>query len=831
MGKRILSLLLTLCLLTAIVPSADVFAASEAEKQTVVYVPLDDRPFNDDRVRVMADSLNMELVMPDEDLYATKLDGQPLNRGGTQYGNREALLSWLREMDETHDTFILSLDQLLSGGLMNSRCMAEFSPLKFDDGSTMTEYEVIDYLAELAQNNQLYLVDSVVRLATSCDYGGYNLAHYNIFRTYGAVGRPILTGQELTVENILANYAFASDGHTPAYRRANLTPQEIDVLLSPIGDSQNLVVSDAMEAAYLQREDPAEYEEVMSVTGGSIAAPVTEAEDSMLSTYLGVRARKLRLTDYAMRNLCGKENVHYLLGIDDSSKGNNIQKNEVSLFSTHLAGPDDQIFSALDGLGQLALSKLFFSAHPARLRAAVTYLGEATDEVLSYNCFTTRESLEQTLDYYNAELVQDNPDLSVAVITPSYTRQAAEQNLIKLVSLLNENEAHGLPTILVDLTEGQEPLLNDALLENTHLGMLLSYSGNAEIPNGVIMALSQGLSRYLSLTVPDFQTSQTQQAHILNLSSALIKEFGFMDGAAGTMMKKLTALGINPRNFGDIDQSMQETIFSTLTKYVSECSEPLLKNLSSSNFVTGLSPYTTGSIQSVSIDSCHYPWLRHLEIGCDLSGSWSESPNPLSVFHQSYINGITDTTFVPDACITRGQTAKLLISAAGLSVNGDLPECPQDVAPWAWPFVSLAMERGYIKGYPDGSFRSENNITRAEFVTMVMQYIRAEGIPLKSQKTVQFSDVPNSDASWYSRNVYILAQADIIRGYPDGSFRPEENISRIEAVTLFNRLFHRTELLPDSILHLKNFSDVTADWHIPQVQEGCISHFCSLTER
>lgn len=122
-----------------------------------------------------------------------------------------------------YDIFILSLDQLLSGGLMNSRCMSENQDLILDDGSAMTEYAVIDYLCELSQTKQLYLIDSVMRLASSCDYGGFQLEHYSIFRAYGNVARPVLKDDALTIENIIANYKYYEDGTTPAYHRAGLS--------------------------------------------------------------------------------------------------------------------------------------------------------------------------------------------------------------------------------------------------------------------------------------------------------------------------------------------------------------------------------------------------------------------------------------------------------------------------------------------------------------------------------------------------------------------------------------------------------------------------------
>ena len=128
MKRRLLSLgLLAALVLGMLCPAS---AVDEAESETsqvlreIVYIPLDDRPLSKDRVELMAEMLNVKLIMPDTDLYATRLDGQITNSNGTQYGDRGALMAWLMEQAEQYDTFILSMDQLLSGGLMNSRCMS-----------------------------------------------------------------------------------------------------------------------------------------------------------------------------------------------------------------------------------------------------------------------------------------------------------------------------------------------------------------------------------------------------------------------------------------------------------------------------------------------------------------------------------------------------------------------------------------------------------------------------------------------------------------------------------------------------------------------------------
>ena len=112
----------------------------QAGAPVIAYVPLDDRPDNAERVVYLAESLGYELAMPERDLYRTRLDGQPPNENGTQYGDRGALYEWVAKQEAAGcDRYILSLDQLLSGGLVSSRAMTGENPVTLSSGETLVE--------------------------------------------------------------------------------------------------------------------------------------------------------------------------------------------------------------------------------------------------------------------------------------------------------------------------------------------------------------------------------------------------------------------------------------------------------------------------------------------------------------------------------------------------------------------------------------------------------------------------------------------------------------------------------------------------------------------
>ncbi|MDE5896725.1 MAG: DUF4127 family protein [Clostridia bacterium] len=169
---------------------------------TLAYVPLDDRPVNVDRVQALAESLDYTLAMPDADLYSTHLDNQTKNSNGTQYGDRNAILTWLQNTPA--DCYLLSLDQLLSGGLVNSRVMRE--------DSLEASFAIVDQVLELIGEKPAVVFDSVMRLASTVGYNGYGMDVYDALRAYGSVARAPLSGEALTVENITAGYPFDAEG-------------------------------------------------------------------------------------------------------------------------------------------------------------------------------------------------------------------------------------------------------------------------------------------------------------------------------------------------------------------------------------------------------------------------------------------------------------------------------------------------------------------------------------------------------------------------------------------------------------------------------------------
>ena len=249
MKKRILAaalacLLLAGCGVQRTEPEAEEPAAGGAE---IAYVPLDDRPDNVERVVYLAESLGYRLVMPEEVLYRTALDGQPKNFDSLQRGEPWSLYTWVLDQEAAGcDRYILSLDQLHSGGLVSSRSMTG-DEIPIPGGGTTSATELMDsLLSALArdENNVVWLLDSVMRLAPTVGYEGGTLEDYDALRAYGAEPRPELDGSGFTVENIEADYRRSGSGEPLDPAAFGLTEARVDEYLA--ARSRKLRLSDRM---------------------------------------------------------------------------------------------------------------------------------------------------------------------------------------------------------------------------------------------------------------------------------------------------------------------------------------------------------------------------------------------------------------------------------------------------------------------------------------------------------------------------------------------------------------------------------------------------------
>jgi S-layer homology domain len=152
------------------------------------------------------------------------------------------------------------------------------------------------------------------------------------------------------------------------------------------------------------------------------------------------------------------------------------------------------------------------------------------------------------------------------------------------------------------------------------------------------------------------------------------------------------------------------------------------------------------------------------------------------------VSGYPDGTFRPNNPVTRGQAAKMIANAAGY--GDSIPPTQQifnDVLPGStfWLYIERVALHGAINGYPDGSFHPSANVTRGQLAKIDSNVAGYQDDVPSSRQT--FSDVPTGSTFW----VYIerVAMHGVVNGYPDGTFHPSSNVTRGQASKIVSNTF------------------------------------------
>lgn len=190
----------------------------------------------------------------------------------------------------------------------------------------------------------------------------------------------------------------------------------------------------------------------------------------------------------------------------------------------------------------------------------------------------------------------------------------------------------------------------------------------------------------------------------------------------------------------------------------------------------------------------------------------------------SYIEGYPDETFKPQNNVTRAEAAQMfatLINGGSGFGFGDKTKFSDANDEWYSAAVNYVVEKKLISGYPNGTFKPNESITRAEFAQMISGYIKTE----KTNKS-DFNDIKDH---WAKDAIDKLNGNKNVSGYPDGTFKPNEKITRAEAVTILNSVFDRNtnkDSLKDiNVSSLTKFSDVKEDfWAYYNILDASNAH-------
>lgn len=199
------------------------------------------------------------------------------------------------------------------------------------------------------------------------------------------------------------------------------------------------------------------------------------------------------------------------------------------------------------------------------------------------------------------------------------------------------------------------------------------------------------------------------------------------------------------------------------------------------------------------------------------------APKLNSADHFAYVQGYPDGTVKPAGNITRAETAAILfrlMDDASRKTYYSTKSGFRDVASGSWynTYVATLNNAGVITDSSNGYFRPNEAITRAELAAMLAKFSETTGA------ANYFNDV--SAKYWAANAIAICAKLGWITGYPDGTFRPDKNVTRAELMAMINRATGRAPKSADAFLPgMKTWSDNTADkWYYLDVQEATNSH-------
>ena len=195
--------------------------------------------------------------------------------------------------------------------------------------------------------------------------------------------------------------------------------------------------------------------------------------------------------------------------------------------------------------------------------------------------------------------------------------------------------------------------------------------------------------------------------------------------------------------------------------------------------------------------------------------------------HFNYVIGYTDGTIRPNNDISRAEVAtiffRLLTDEAReqyTTTAGNFTDVKAGM--WCNRAIATLTNMGIIKGYTDGSFQPNKSITRAELATIIARFAKLD------VNTKTFSDI---NGHWAQKNIELAAGNGWINGYEDGTFRPNNNITRAETFAMINRVLDRqtesvSDLLPTSEMNMWSDNLNENAWYYKDVQEATNYHKC-----
>nr|WP_145403500.1 DUF4127 family protein [Paenibacillus xylanexedens] len=455
--------------------------------KTVLYVPLDDRPANLDDVIVQGKAAGLHIVTPNLKDIKNRLDTEKTTDGTTLlgtstpvYGNPSKVHDFILKHAAKVDGFIISTDMLAYGGLIGSRQLRDHGGGAYPayDEQTTRLLDVIRIIKTKYPRKPLFVMDTIMRLATTSFAGGLALDAYNESRSLMQQPRQAYT----EFEDIIQGYN-----------------------VSPEGEEYG-------ETTYFDKQK-----------------------------YYNTRQHKFKTNRYILDQLARTGYIDFLaVGVDDANT-QGVQINEINYVEARinewLGGTDGQnpdraiILPDADGLGHALVARMANQLFRggAKTKYGVKYYGPHGSTIINtYEYMDVHQNVVHHVDIVGGTLVEDEADTSVDMEIIAITALDQVQAAVERLAL---NGEQGLPSILIDFV-GKGPAnveVAQTLLNSPYTGRVLGYSAWNTPGNKIGLAVGMAQSRYALITTEkhEHKLRDAMNAHGSLLFKRFLKDYSY----------------------------------------------------------------------------------------------------------------------------------------------------------------------------------------------------------------------------------------------------------------------------------------------------------------
>ncbi len=618
--------------------------------ETIAYIPLDNRPVNIDRAIYLAQASGFNIIMPPEEFYTTKIDSLDVSGDESAVGNPEQLFAWLKDVERGDygdvNYYVISLDQLLSGGLVGSRDFAGINnlPNAANDGAYYDpnlgfEETVIDYLADLVKEKEVVFFDSQMRLASTSNFNGYEGDDYNFFRYgYAMLERPYVNVEaDNALDLIFANYGKDKNGN--------------DIVNSSNTNGNNVTLPD-----YRANTNDPDYK--------SWAVGLTyTVEQSFIDRYLDSRERKMKISKMLFDKGVVANSKLFYVGIDDSNPRDTIHKSETEWLRYKGTGLDNfKVFSGIDEIGLMSLSAFVTSCY-GKVNSIISYYGDGQNEAAdNYGTETLDQSIRVHLQGVGANIVGSTATknyLSVLVLT----KGADASDISGLLEKARTNISEGIPTCIIDASDKQGQLGVELVNSNLELAKLLGYSNWNTVANAAGLSISPAVARYTYLKNSDVITEASHAGFLKQISYSFIKDVAYTykfktqweDSAGKNTYKDGGDYEAN-RIACAKDAVSNDSFYTWKDKIVDRINGKTGSTESNAMIMTSVGNYEVfGQIRVIS--DIYWPWNRMFEASFDLGvkgatnvalSEGTTCKQPYSSSNDTYCGDLNDNEVGPE---------------------------------------------------------------------------------------------------------------------------------------------------------------------------------------